>query len=139
MFRMRAPSAVAYSFHLYTIAVPVCVDLLLALQQQPRPLSSVRSCTRASFCCNGGVCDLCSECCQHQIRRSLVHVGQCEQRRLSPRQHVAMVQEFYIGELAPEEVPLVPCSERPSPEFLQQLREFTPWRMAVQSKMYKSF
>jgi len=51
-----------------------------------------------------------------------------------------LLQEFYIGELAPEDAGLVPCEERPSDDFLQQLREYTPFRMPVQApKAFKSF
>lgn len=40
------------------------------------------------------------------------------------------IRQFYHGEIAPEDVDLVPAPEEPaSPEFLQQLREFTPWRL----------
>ena len=39
---------------------------------------------------------------------------------------------FLQGEVAPEDRALVPGPEEPpSPEFLQQLREFTNWRMQV--------
>lgn len=41
----------------------------------------------------------------------------------------SQLQEFYIGELAPEDRLEVPCVETPSPEFLHQLRDFTTWRM----------
>lgn len=38
--------------------------------------------------------------------------------------------QFYAGEVSPEDLPLVPPpSEPPSAEFLDQLRQYTPWRL----------
>lgn len=46
------------------------------------------------------------------------------------RESFVYIRQFYHGEIAPEDVDLVPAPEEPaSPEFLQQLREFTPWRL----------
>jgi hypothetical protein len=33
----------------------------------------------------------------------------------------------------------VPCKEKPSEDFMQQLREYTRFRMHVERKTYKSF
>jgi hypothetical protein len=41
----------------------------------------------------------------------------------------ACIQEFYIGELSPEDLDIVPCEERPSEDFMQQLREYTQFRL----------
>jgi hypothetical protein len=60
------------------------------------------------------------------------------------------IEEFYIGELLPADRALVPLGGRqpPSQDFLQQLREFTTWRQAMQQQalaqsqqasMFKSF
>ena len=51
-----------------------------------------------------------------------------------------MLQEFYLGELDPADLESVPCKERPSADFMQQLRDYTPFRMQVeQPKVFKSF
>lgn len=60
------------------------------------------------------------------------------------------IEEFYIGELLPSDRPSVPLGghQPPSQDFLQQLREFTTWRQAMQKQalarsqqasMFKSF
>jgi hypothetical protein len=60
------------------------------------------------------------------------------------------IEEFYIGELLPSDKASVPLggSQPPSHDFLQQLREFTTWRQAMQAQalarskeasMFKSF
>ena len=48
-------------------------------------------------------------------------------------------QEFYIGELSPEDADIVPCQEQPSEDFKQQLRDYTQFRLHVERKTYKSF
>lgn len=55
------------------------------------------------------------------------------------RESFLYLKEFYIGELAPEDAELVPCEEKPSSDFIQQLREYTPFRMHVEQKVFKSF
>ena len=55
------------------------------------------------------------------------------------RESFLYLKEFYIGELHPQERSLVPCNIPPSEDFLQQLREYTSFRMPVAQKVYKSF
>ncbi|PSC67239.1 cytochrome b5 [Micractinium conductrix] len=46
------------------------------------------------------------------------------------RESFIYLQQFYAGEVSPEDLPLVPPpSEPPSAEFLDQLRQYTPWRL----------
>ena len=46
------------------------------------------------------------------------------------RESFVYLRQFYMGEVLPEDRALVPApAEPPSPEFLQQLREFTSWRL----------
>lgn len=33
----------------------------------------------------------------------------------------------------------MPCEEKPSGDFIQQLREYTPFRMHVEQQTFKSF
>ena len=55
------------------------------------------------------------------------------------RESFVYLQEFYRGELVPDDFHLVPQPEEPpSADFLQQLREYTAWRMPVE-RAYKSF
>ncbi|BDA41357.1 probable cytochrome b5 type B at C-terminar half [Coccomyxa sp. Obi] len=44
------------------------------------------------------------------------------------RESFLYLQEFYVGELDPRDLAAVPCKERPSPEFLTQLRSYTRFR-----------
>lgn len=57
------------------------------------------------------------------------------------RESFLYLKEFYIGELDPSDRALVQAPEPgPSEEFMQQLREYTTFRMQVQApKVYKSF
>lgn len=49
------------------------------------------------------------------------------------RESFIYLQQFYHGELAPEDRGLVPQPEEPpSAEFLAQLREYTAWRMQTE-------
>ncbi|KAK9908984.1 hypothetical protein WJX75_005570 [Coccomyxa subellipsoidea] len=62
----------------------------------------------------------------------------------SSRESFLYLREFYIGELHPKDVAAVPCKERPSPEFLAQLRGYTRFRMQPPDeeslvKAFKSF
>ncbi|KAK9814395.1 hypothetical protein WJX72_005174 [[Myrmecia] bisecta] len=56
------------------------------------------------------------------------------------RESFLYLKEFYIGELRPEDRPLVPCAP-PSQDFLQQLRQYTTFRMPVDGhvRAFKSF
>ena len=50
------------------------------------------------------------------------------------RESFIYLRQFYHGEVLPEERGLVPApAEPPSAEFLQQLREFTSWRLQPES------
>lgn len=61
----------------------------------------------------------------------------------SSRESFLYLQEFYIGDLLPQEAVQVPQPEQPSPEFLAQLRAYTTFRVRVDEgsdgKVYKSF
>ncbi|KAI3433794.1 hypothetical protein D9Q98_003599 [Chlorella vulgaris] len=49
------------------------------------------------------------------------------------RESFVFLRQFYFGEIAPEDRDLVPApDEPPSSEFLQQLHDFTPWRLQVE-------
>jgi cytochrome b involved in lipid metabolism len=53
------------------------------------------------------------------------------------RESFLYLQEFYIGELLPSEGAAVPMgggTQAPSAEFMQQLREFSPWRHEMQQR-----
>jgi hypothetical protein len=52
------------------------------------------------------------------------------------RESFLYIAEFYVGELVPSERSEVPMggAQPPSQDFLQQLREFTPWRAAMQQQ-----
>ncbi|KAI7845581.1 hypothetical protein COHA_000869 [Chlorella ohadii] len=51
------------------------------------------------------------------------------------RESFVYLRQFYMGEVAPQDRELVPGPEEPpSAEFLQQLREFTPWRLQVEEE-----
>jgi len=67
------------------------------------------------------------------------------------RQSFLYLKEFYIGELAQEDMSLVPHptayrgSEQPSAGFVEQLRRVTPWRLKQEDlvtyddRVHKSF
>jgi len=55
------------------------------------------------------------------------------------RESFLYIKEFYIGELDPSDRSLVSCEVPPSQDFLQQLREYTGFRMEVAQKVFKSF
>jgi hypothetical protein len=62
------------------------------------------------------------------------------------RQSFLYLKEFYIGELAEEDLPLVPRppgNAEPSAAFMEQLRRVTPWRLKPEELtrylMHKSF
>ena len=61
----------------------------------------------------------------------------------SSRESFLYLQEFYIGDLLPQDVAAVPCPDEPSPEFLVQLRAYTTFRVRLEEssmqKVYKSF
>ncbi len=61
----------------------------------------------------------------------------------SSRESFLYLQEFYIGDLMPQDAAQVPQPEQPSPEFLAQLRAYTTFRVKVDEstieKVYKSF
>ena len=62
----------------------------------------------------------------------------------SSRESFLYLQEFYIGNLLPQDAAQVPCPEQPSPEFLAHLRAHTTFRVRVdeadsERKVYKSF
>ena len=61
----------------------------------------------------------------------------------SSRESFLYLQEFYIGNLLPQDAAQVPRPEQPSPEFLAQLRAYTTFRVGVDEssleKVYKSF
>ena len=61
----------------------------------------------------------------------------------SSRESFLYLQEFYIGDLLPQDAAQVPCPEQPSQEFLAQLRAYTTFRVrvdeAISEKVYKSF
>ena len=61
----------------------------------------------------------------------------------SSRESFLYLQEFYIGDLLPQDAAQVPHPEQPSPEFLAQLRAYTTFRVSVDEsrvqKVYKSF
>ena len=61
----------------------------------------------------------------------------------SSRESFLYLQEFYIGDLLPQDAAQVPCPEQPSPEFLAQLRAYTTFRVRVDEssldRVYKSF
>ena len=78
-------------------------------------------------------------------RRALpTRVGSRQQRACPPTTLFAWRwggagAEFYRGELLPADMHLVPQPEEPpSQDFLQQLREYTAWRLPVE-RVYKSF
>ena len=58
----------------------------------------------------------------------------------SSRKSFQYLKEFYIGELHPSDLPNVPRASKgdPSDGFLQQLREFTTWRVKINNE-HKSF
>ena len=58
----------------------------------------------------------------------------------SSRKSFQYLKEFYIGELHPSDLHRVPPASKgaPSDGFLQQLREFTTWRVSI-SNEHKSF
>ena len=55
------------------------------------------------------------------------------------RESFLYLKEFYIGELEPSDRALVPCEVPPSEDFLQQLHEYTSFRMPISQKVFKSF
>ena len=63
----------------------------------------------------------------------------------SSRKSFVYLKQFYIGELHPADLPLVPPAgkskrlAKPSPGFLEQIREHTPWRVQPEEKEHKSF
>ena len=63
----------------------------------------------------------------------------------SSRKSFVYLKQFYIGELHPEDLPLVPPAgktkrlAKPSPGFLEQIREHTLWRVKPEEKEHKSF
>ncbi|EIE25119.1 cytochrome b5 [Coccomyxa subellipsoidea C-169] len=62
----------------------------------------------------------------------------------SSRESFLYLREFYVGEVHPGDVAAVPCKERPSPEFLAQLRGYRRFRMQPPDedslvKAFKSF
>lgn len=61
----------------------------------------------------------------------------------SSRESFLYLQEFYIGDLLPQDATQVPCPEQPSSEFLAQLRAYTTFRVRVDEssleRVYKSF
>ena len=63
----------------------------------------------------------------------------------SSRKSFIYLKQFYIGELHPADLQQVPPAgkskrlAKPSPGFLQQVREHTPWRVTPEDKEHKSF
>ena len=56
------------------------------------------------------------------------------------RESFLYLKHFYAGELAAHDrAALPPLDPPPSPEFLAQLRDFTPFRLAVAPLVHKSF
>jgi Cytochrome b5-like Heme/Steroid binding domain len=56
------------------------------------------------------------------------------------RESFLYLKEFYIGEVSELDVDEVPVPEAPSPDFLSQLRGFTPWRISSRDeRAFKSF
>jgi hypothetical protein len=52
------------------------------------------------------------------------------------RESFTYLKEFYCGEICVDDRPRVPAGdEPPSPEFLQQLREHTTFRMPLPSQV----
>ena len=56
------------------------------------------------------------------------------------RESFLYLKEFYIGEVSALDVGDVPVPERPSPDFVSQLRGFTSWRISNRDeRAFKSF
>ena len=56
------------------------------------------------------------------------------------RQSFRYLREFYIGEIGAAERHIVPSPpESPSDAFVEQLRQWTTWRVSAQDKVHKSF
>eukprot|EP01026_Neomeris_dumetosa_P017779 TRINITY_DN16897_c0_g1_i3.p1 TRINITY_DN16897_c0_g1~~TRINITY_DN16897_c0_g1_i3.p1 ORF type:complete len:522 (-),score=46.07 TRINITY_DN16897_c0_g1_i3:231-1643(-) len=57
------------------------------------------------------------------------------------RESFLYLKEFYVGELDPLDRDSVPCQQQASEEFMEQLREYTSFRMVVEldEKPWKSF
>eukprot|EP00959_Pyramimonas_sp_CCMP1952_P344553 7216396-Pyramimonas_sp.AAC.1 len=49
------------------------------------------------------------------------------------RESFMYLKQFYIGELLEEDRPSVPCAEPASEYFMQQLREYTTFRMQAKT------
>lgn len=57
----------------------------------------------------------------------------------SSRESFMYLKHFYIGEVCEEDRADVPCAEKPSEEFLQQLREYTTFRMDTSTPKIQTF
>lgn len=58
----------------------------------------------------------------------------------SSRQSFRYLKQFYIGEIGEQDLPLVPkSSETPSDAFVQELQQYTTWRVKPEVVTYKSF
>lgn len=56
------------------------------------------------------------------------------------RQSFRYLKQFYIGELSEFDVSTIPKSrEQPSSAFIQELQQFTKWRIKLKEQVFKSF
>uniref|UniRef100_K3WRJ9 Cytochrome b5 heme-binding domain-containing protein n=1 Tax=Globisporangium ultimum (strain ATCC 200006 / CBS 805.95 / DAOM BR144) TaxID=431595 RepID=K3WRJ9_GLOUD len=58
----------------------------------------------------------------------------------SSRQSFRYLKQFYIGEIDEADLELIPSSaEKPSAAFIEELRQYTTWRITPQVSTFKSF